>query len=279
MRTITDTTIKEAVAKLCMDGNLVLPQDIKSAMAEKKAEDPWTLAKETLSLLEENATLAEKEGLPICQDTGMVSVYVTLGQEVQITGDFQQAIQDGVALGYQEGYLRCSMVADPLRRVNTGDNTPASITVELIPGDIFRMTVVPKGFGSENMSRLGMLKPAQGVEGVKDFVLETIALAGPNACPPMVVGVGIGGNFEKAPYLAKKAMLRSLDTPNKDIFYQDLECTLLDSANKLGIGPQGFGGKTTVLGVAIEVAPTHVAGLPVAVNIGCHVTRRASCVL
>lgn len=277
MRIIEDTVVKEAVAKLCIQANRVLPPDIKRAMENMQQEEQWPLAKETLSLLQENATLAETESMPICQDTGMVSLYVTLGQGVEITGDFQQAVQEGVAWGYQEAFLRSSIVGDPLRRVNTGHNTPASITIDLIPGDVFHMTLVPKGFGSENMSRLAMLKPAQGEQGVKDFVLETIKKAGSNACPPMVVGVGIGGNFEKAPQMAKKALIRSLDTPNRDPFYANMEAELLQSANQLGIGPQGFGGKTTVLGVAIEVGATHVAGLPVAVNIGCHVTRRASC--
>lgn len=198
---------------------------------------------------------------------------------MQIQGDFQAAVQDGVAWGYQEGFLRASMVADPLMRVNTGDNTPASITLDLIEGDIFHLTLSPKGFGSENMSRLKMCKPADGVAGVEDFVLETISLAGPNACPPMVVGVGVGGNFDKVTQLAKKALLRPLGENHKEKYYEDLETRLLEKCNGLGIGPQGFGGKTSVLWLSVEKAATHVAGLPVAVCISCHVTRRASCYL
>ena len=191
-------------------------------------------------------------------------------------GEFEAAIHEGVRQGYGEGYLRKSIVGDPLRRVNTGDNTPAAITLRLVPGDGCRITVAPKGFGSENMSRLGMLKPADGVEGVKKFVVETVRLAGSNPCPPIVLGIGIGGSFDKAAYLAKHALLRPIDQPNSDPFYAQLEEELLEEINALGIGPQGFGGRTTCLGLSIETAPTHVAGLPVAVNVSCHVTRRAS---
>ena len=209
----------------------------------------------------------------------MACVFVELGQDVHIEGDFEQAIHEGVRQGYGEGYLRKSIVADPLRRVNTGDNTPAAITLRLVPGAQCKITVAPKGFGSENMSRLGMLKPADGVEGVKKFVVETVKLAGPNPCPPTVLGIGIGGSFDKVAALAKHALLRPLDECNPDPFYAALEQELLEQINALGIGPQGFGGKTTCLGLAIEAAPTHVAGLPVAVNVSCHVTRRASAVL
>ena len=209
----------------------------------------------------------------------MACVFVELGQEVHIEGEFEAAIHEGVRWGYGEGFLRKSIVADPLRRVNTEDNTPASITVRIVPGDRCAVTVVPKGFGSENMSRLAMLKPADGVEGVKRFVVETVRLAGPNPCPPTVLGIGIGGSFDKVAALAKHALLRPLDEPNPDPFYEKLEDELLDEINALGIGPQGFGGRTTCLGLAIETAPTHVAGLPVAVNVSCHVTRRATEVL
>ena len=209
----------------------------------------------------------------------MACVFVELGQEVHIDGGFEEAIHQGVRQGYTEGYLRKSIVADPLRRVNTEDNTPASITVRIVPGDRCAITVVPKGFGSENMSRLAMLKPADGVEGVKNFVVETVRLAGPNPCPPVVLGVGIGGSFDKVAALAKHALLRPLNEPNPDPFYENLEDELLKEVNALGIGPQGFGGKITCLNVAIETAPTHVAGLPVAVNVSCHVTRRATEVL
>lgn len=209
----------------------------------------------------------------------MACVFVVLGQEVHIDGNFEEAIHEGVRRGYGEGFLRKSIVADPLRRVNTEDNTPASITVRIVPGDRLSLTVAPKGFGSENMSRLGMLKPADGVEGVKKFVVETVRLAGPNPCPPTVLGIGIGGSFDKVAALAKHALLRPLDQPNPDPFYAALEGELLEEINALGIGPQGFGGRATCLGLAIETASTHVAGLPVAVNVSCHVTRRATEVL
>lgn len=277
MRTIKDEVIVEAVCKLCQVANRELPEDVISVLEEKYTEEPWQLAKDTLALLKENIDIAKENAVPICQDTGAVSVYVTLGQEVYIQGNFQKAIQEGVAKGYTEGYLRASMVADPLRRVNTENNTPASITVNVVEGNVFHILLVPKGFGSENMSQLSMLKPSDGVEGVVDFVVKTVREAGPNACPPMVVGVGIGGNFEKVTYLAKKAISRPLTERNPDPFYEELEQRLLTEVNQLGIGPQGFGGKTTVLGVAIETGATHVAGLPVAVNIGCHVMRRAEC--
>lgn len=277
MRIIEAKAITQAVATLCIQGNRELPTDVEARIHRCKEEEPWPLAKDSLGLLEDNIKIAREKSLPICQDTGMVSLYVTMGQDVHIQGDFQAAVQRGVAQGYEEGFLRCSIVGDPLQRVNTGDNTPATITLDLVEGDGFHMTLVPKGFGSENMSRLKMCKPAEGVEGVENFVLETIKLAGPNACPPMVVGVGIGGNFDKVAQLAKKALLRPLEERHPEAYYQDLEQRLLEQVNGLGIGPQGFGGKTTVLGLAIEKAPTHVAGLPVAVCISCHVTRRASC--
>ena len=206
----------------------------------------------------------------------MACVFVELGQEVHVEGDFEAAIHEGVRRGYGEGFLRKSIVADPLHRVNTEDNTPASITVRIVPGDRCSVTVAPKGFGSENMSRLAMLKPADGVEGVKKFVVDTVRLAGSNPCPPVVLGIGIGGSFDKAAALAKHALLRPLDEENPDPFYEKLEGELLEEINALGIGPQGFGGRTTCLGLAIETAPTHVAGLPVAVNMSCHVTRRAT---
>jgi len=220
--------------------------------------------------------LAKQKDLPVCQDTGMACVFVELGQDVHIDGDFESAIHAGVRKGYGEGYLRKSIVSDPLRRVNTDDNTPAAITLRLVPGEGCTITVAPKGFGSENMSRLAMLRPADGVEGVKNFVLETVRLAGPNPCPPIVLGIGIGGSFDKVAALAKHALLRPIDQPHPDPFYAELERELLEEINGLGIGPQGFGGRSTCLGLAIETAPTHVAGLPVAVNVSCHVTRRAT---
>ena len=274
MRTIHAQAITDTVAALCIDANLHLPEDVCRALEKARAAEPWPLAKSTLDLLGENLIAADRQHMPICQDTGMACVFVELGTDVHIEGDFENAIHEGVRRGYGDGYLRKSIVGDPLRRVNTGDNTPAAITVHLVPGDVCRITVAPKGFGSENMSRLAMLKPADGVEGFKKFVLETVKLAGSNPCPPIVLGIGVGGCFDKVAYLAKKALLRPLDRPHADPFYADLERELLEAVNGLGIGPQGFGGKTTCLGLAIEAMPTHVAGLPVAVNISCHVTRR-----
>ncbi len=279
MRTISAARITEAVARLCIQANTVLPPDVAAALEACRASEPWPLAGDTLDLLRDNLNRAGERNLPICQDTGMACVFVELGQEVHIEGNFEQAVHEGVRRGYGEGYLRKSMVADPLRRVNTGDNTPAAITLRLVPGDKCAVTVAPKGFGSENMSRLAMLKPADGVEGVKRFVVETVRLAGPNPCPPVVLGVGLGGSFDKVAALAKHALLRPLDRPNPDPFYAQLEGELLEEINALGIGPQGFGGRTTCLGLAIEAAPTHVAGLPAAVNVSCHVTRRAAEVL
>ena len=279
MRTIRAAAITETVAKLCIQANTHLPADIVAALDAARQSEPWPLARETLGLLWDNLGLAEEKNLPICQDTGMACVFVELGQEVHIEGDFEAAIHEGVRQGYGEGYLRKSIVGDPLRRVNTGDNTPAAITVHLVDGDGCTITVAPKGFGSENMSRIQMLKPADGVEGFRKFVLETVQLAGSNPCPPIVLGIGVGGSFDKVAYLAKKALLRPLDIPNPDPYYAGLERELLTAINELGIGPQGFGGQTTCLGLAIEQMPTHVAGLPVAVNVSCHVTRRASATL
>ena len=242
-------------------------------------EEPWPLAKKTLSVLLENDRIAAQNMLPICQDTGLACVFVRLGQDLRLEGDLYTAINEGVRRGYESGYLRKSVVSDPLRRTNTGDNTPAFVTLDLVPGDSLEISILPKGAGSENMSRLAMLKPADGIMGVKEFVLETVRLAGPNPCPPIVLGVGIGGSFDKVAALAKHALLRPLDQPHSDPFYADLERELLEDINALGIGPQGFGGKATALGVLIETMATHVAELPVAVNISCHVTRRASGIL
>lgn len=276
MRIISAADITDTVARLCIQANTQLPADIAAALDRQRKQEPWPLAQETLELLWDNLEVAEAKNLPICQDTGMACVFVELGQDVHIEGNFEDAIHEGVRKGYGEGYLRKSIVGDPLRRVNTEDNTPAAITVHLVAGDGCAITVAPKGFGSENMSRLGMLKPADGVEGVKKFVVETVRLAGPNPCPPTVLGIGIGGSFDKVAYLAKKALLRPIDQPNPDPFYAQLEQELLEEINALGIGPQGFGGLTTCLGLAIETMPTHVAGLPVAVNVSCHATRRAT---
>lgn len=276
MRSIDSKVIEDTVARLCIEANLRLPPDVINAIERAEKAEPWDGAKRILSLLGDNVRIASEKTLPVCQDTGMACVFVELGQDVHIDGDFEEAVNNGVRRGYSEGYLRKSVVCDPLRRVNTGDNTPALLTVKLTRGDKMRITVMPKGFGSENMSALKMLKPADGVEGVKNFVLETVEKAGANPCPPIIVGVGIGGSFDKAAYLAKHALLRPVDEPNPDEYYAALERELLDKINALGIGPQGFGGKTTALAVLIEAMPTHVAGLPVAVNISCHATRRAS---
>ena len=276
MRNIEAKLIEDTVARLCIEANLRLPDDVINAIERAEREEPWDGAKRILSLLSDNVRIAEEKTLPVCQDTGMACVFLELGQDVHIDGNLEEAVNNGVRRGYSDGYLRKSVVCDPLRRVNTGDNTPALLSVKLVPGEAVRITVMPKGFGSENMSALKMLKPADGVEGVKRFVLETVEKAGANPCPPIIVGVGIGGSFDKAAYLAKHALMRPLNEPNCDEYYAALEQELLDSINALGIGPQGFGGKTTALSVLIETMPTHVAGLPVAVNISCHATRRRS---
>lgn len=277
MRIIDAKLIEDTVARLCVEANLRLPDDVIGAIKTAQENETWENARRSLSLLSDNVRIARERSLPVCQDTGMTCVFLEIGQQVHIEGDLEEAINAGVRRGYGEGYLRKSVVCDPLRRVNTGDNTPALINIKLSAGDDLRITVMPKGFGSENMSALKMLKPADGVEGVKKFVLETVERAGANPCPPIVVGVGIGGSFDKVAYLAKHALLRRIDEHNPDEYYAALERELLDAINALGIGPQGFGGRATALGVAIETMPTHVAGLPVAVNISCHATRRESC--
>ncbi len=276
MRSVPAAAIAETVARLCIEANTRLPADVAAALAAARAGEDWPCARETLGLLEQNLCAAAQNGLPICQDTGMACVFVRLGGGVHIEGNLVAAVNEGVQRGYQEGFLRKSIVADPLRRENTGDNTPAMLTVEWAAGEGLEITVAPKGAGSENMSRLAMLRPADGVEGVRQFVLETVRLAGANPCPPVIVGVGVGGCFDKAALLAKKALLRPLNVPNPDPYYASLEAGWLREVNTLGIGPQGFGGRTTALGLAIEEAPTHVASLPVAVNMSCHATRRAS---
>lgn len=279
MREISAERITEAVKRLCIEANIDLPGDVRGRICESMTSETWPQAREILARIMENDTIAAEARRPVCQDTGMACVFLKIGQDVHITGDLTEAVNEGVRRGYREGYLRKSVVADPLNRVNTGDNTPAVITCEIVPGDALEVTVAPKGFGSENMSRIKMLRPSDGLEGVRDFVLETVEEAGPNPCPPIVVGVGIGGTFDKAAALAKKALLRSLDAPNPDPFYAELEKRLLADINGLGIGPQGFGGKTTALAVNIETFPTHIAGLPVAVNINCHVARHKTEVL
>lgn len=279
MRDIQADLLTETIARLAVEANCVLPCDVKKRIEDARADEPWETAQGILDKIIENYGIAEANTVPICQDTGVCCVFLKIGQDVHIIGDLRAAVDEGVRRGYTEGYLRKSVVADPLRRVNTGDNTPAMLYTELVPGDRIEITVAPKGFGSENMSRLAMLKPSDGVEGVKAFILKTVEEAGPNPCPPVVVGVGIGGTFDKAAYLAKKALMRSTSERNSDPYYAELEAELLEKINALGVGPQGFGGKTTALAVNIEWMPTHIAGLPVAVNINCHVTRHKTAVL
>jgi len=273
MREINSTLITEAVKKLCIEANCHLSCDIKNRIKASHEKEDWPQAKEILERIIENFEISDRRDQPVCQDTGVACVFLEIGQDVHFTGNLEEAVNEGVRLGYSEGYLRKSVVRDPLNRVNTGDNTPAMIYYNVVEGDKVEITVAPKGFGSENMSKIAMLRPSDGVDGVIDFVCKTVEEAGPNPCPPIVVGVGIGGTFDKAAYLAKKALLRPVDVPNADPYYAELESKLLDKINALGIGPQGFGGRTTALAVNIEKFPTHIAGLPVAVNINCHVTR------
>lgn len=279
MRTIHASLLTDTIASLCVEANCRLPEDMRRSIENARNEEKWDTARGILDKIIENYNIADEKFVPICQDTGVCCVFLKIGTDVHIEGDLIEAVNEGVSRGYRDGYLRKSVVGDPLRRVNTGDNTPAMLYTELVPGDKLELTVAPKGFGSENMSKLAMLKPSDGVEGVKDFVLKTVEEAGPNPCPPIVVGVGIGGTFDKAALLAKKALMRSTDERNKDEYYAALEAELLDRINALGIGPQGFGGRTTALAVNIETMPTHIAGLPVAVNINCHVTRHRTVIL
>ena len=274
MREILSSRITDVIARLCIQANRHLPEDVRAAIVCARQAEDSTIAQGILDKIITNFSIGGE--LPICQDTGMACVFMEIGQEVHISGDLKAAVDEGVRRGYKEGYLRKSVVRDPLDRVNTGDNTPAMLTTELVAGEHIKITVAPKGFGSENMSRIKMLKPSDGVEGVRAFVLETVERAGPNPCPPIVVGVGIGGTFDKAALLAKRALLRDLSRRNELAFYAALEAELLEKINKKGIGPQGFGGKTTALAVNIETMPTHIAGLPCAVNINCHVARHAT---
>ena len=276
IREIDASLITETVARLCVEANRNLPADVCSSLHQSAKDEPFAPARELLDLLVRNEAIARQTQMPICQDTGMAVVFADIGQEVHIHGSFEEAVHEGVRRGYVDGLLRKSVVGDPLRRVNTKDNTPAILHTRLVPGDRLTLTVAPKGFGSENMSRLQMLTPAAGVQGVKDFVLETVRLAGANPCPPMVLGVGVGGDFEQVAELAKRALMIPLDQHNPDPFYAELEDELLAAVNETGIGPQGLGGKTTCLGLHILARPTHIAGLPVAVNVSCHVTRHAT---
>jgi len=274
MRTINTDTITANIKEMCIEANYQLSEDMKCDIHNAYDSERSILGKQILGQLKENMEIAKTENIPICQDTGMAVVFIKLGQDVHVEGvPLEQAINQGIREGYKEGYLRKSIVGDPLTRNNTNDNTPGVIHYEIMPGDKMEITVAPKGFGSENMSRIFMLKPADGAEGVKNAVLETVKLAGPNACPPMIVGVGIGGDFEKCAILAKKALIRNINEHSEIDHIKNLEIELLDQINKLGIGPAGLGGNNTALSVNIETYPTHIAGLPVAVNICCHVNR------
>lgn len=279
MREISSERITDVVRRLCIDANCHLPEDMKRSISACSSCETWATAKEILDRIIENYEIADEANQPICQDTGVACVFLEIGQEVHINGNIENAVNEGVRQGYSEGYLRKSVVKDPLDRVNTGDNTPAMIYYDIVPGDALKITVAPKGFGSENMSQIKMLKPSDGLEGVKDFIIRVVEEAGPNPCPPIVVGVGIGGTFDKAAYLAKKALMRPVDVRHPETFYAELEEEMLEKINALGIGPQGFGGKTTAVAVNIEKYSTHIAGLPVAVNINCHVTRHKTEVL
>ena len=277
IKSIEVSRIADAVARLCVKANKQLPDDIKRRICESCKSESSKLAADIMHDLERNLEAAKQYDIPICQDTGMAVVFLEIGQDVHLTGgDLTDAVNEGVARGYTDGLLRKSVVSDPRRRVNTNDNTPAVLHVSIVKGDNVKITVAPKGFGSENMSAMYMLTPFQGRDGVISAVVETVKKAAGNPCPPMVIGVGIGGDFEQCAYLAKKALCRSTDEANSDEYYAELERELLELVNALGIGPQGFGGSTTALAVNIETAPTHIAGLPVAVNIGCHVTRHAT---
>lgn len=273
MREIKSNDITKKLKEGLLEIASVLPRDVMNRLVELRDKEKWPLAKETITTIIDNDNLAQRDSVPMCQDTGMVICFVKIGQDVHVDGSIKDAINQAVREAYTDGYLRKSVVKDPIDRVNTKDNTPAIIHFEIVEGDIFEIAFAAKGFGSENMSKQKMLKPADGLEGVKKFILETVETAGPNPCPPIIVGVGIGGDFEKSCIMAKESLMRDIDDYNKDPFYADLEKELLEKINELGIGPQGFGGKTTALRVFINTHPTHIAGLPVAVNIQCHAAR------
>ncbi|MFW5992407.1 MAG: fumarate hydratase [Halanaerobiaceae bacterium] len=279
MRQISVDRIKEAVSELVKKANLYLPDDIIKALKKSENREKSAVGRDIISQIIKNNRIAAEEKLPICQDTGIVVIFLEIGNEVYIKGDVYQAINDGVAAGYKEGYLRKSIVDNPLERINTGDNTPAVIHTKIVPGDKIKILVVPKGGGSENMSLVKMLKPADGVEGIKSLVLKTVKNAGANPCPPIIVGIGLGGTLEKAALLAKEALVRPLDDRSPDEEIARLEDELLEDINKLGIGPQGLGGVITALGVKINTFPCHIASLPVAININCHVARHQEIVI
>lgn len=280
MREISSKTITETVKKLCIEANCFLNEDIYEALKKSEATEKSPVGKDILSQLIKNAEIAKENTVPICQDTGVAVIFAKIGQDVHITdGLFTDAVNEGVRQGYIEGYLRKSVVSDPILRKNTNDNTPAIIHTEIVAGENIEITVAPKGIGSENMSKIFMLKPSDGIDGIKKAVIDCVEEAGPNPCPPIIVGVGIGGNFEQCAIISKKALLRPVGEKSVLPHIASLEDELLEEINKLGIGPQGLGGTTTALAVNIETYPTHIGGMPVAINIGCHVTRHAGAVL
>ena len=280
MRTIHTDEIIKTIRQMCIDANLHLSKDMKDAIRQASETEKSPVGKKILEQLEENMDIAAREDIPICQDTGMAVVFLKIGQDLHIEGmNLEDAVNEGIRQGYVDGYLRKSVVRDPLQRENTKDNTPGIIHYQIVPGDQLTITVAPKGFGSENMSRVFMLKPADGIEGVKEAILNAVRDAGPNACPPMVVGVGIGGDFEKCAIMAKQALTRNVNEHSDIPYVKELEEEMLEKVNKLGIGPGGLGGMTTALAVNINTYPTHIAGLPVAVNICCHVDRHMTEIL
>lgn len=280
MRTIHTDEIIKTIRQMCIDANLHLSEDMKDAICQASETEQSPVGKKILEQLEKNMDIAAREDIPICQDTGMAVVFLKIGQDLHIEGmNLEDAVNEGIRQGYVDGYLRKSVVRDPLQRENTKDNTPGIIHYQIVPGDQLTITVAPKGFGSENMSRVFMLKPADGIEGVKESILNTVREAGPNACPPMVVGVGIGGDFEKCAIMAKQALTRNVNEHSDIPYVKELEEEMLEKVNKLGIGPGGLGGTTTALAVNINTYPTHIAGLPVAVNICCHVDRHMTEIL
>ncbi|HHT16753.1 MAG TPA: fumarate hydratase [Papillibacter sp.] len=280
MKTIPSAAITEAVERLCIEAATALPPDLCRLLEDAAQKEISPTGKAALEDIVKNFRLAAASGLPICQDTGMAVVFADIGQDVHITGGlFEDAVNEGVRRGYEKGYLRKSVVKDPIRRENTGDNTPAVVHFRIVEGDSLRLTVAPKGFGSENMSAMRLFLPSDSLETIESFIVDTVSSAGSNPCPPVVVGVGLGGTVEQCALLAKRALLREGHMAHPDSFYAEMEQRLLDKINRLGIGPQGFGGRYTAVKVSIETYPTHIAGLPCVVNMGCHATRHASCVL
>ncbi len=280
MRNINAELITESVKRLCMNANYYLGEDVVAALENARGKEESPLGREIINQILENARIAKDEKMPLCQDTGLAAFFVELGQDVHVEGgNFEEAVQEGVRQGYKEGYLRKSIVEDPLRRKNTGDNTPAVISIRIVPGDRIKITILPKGGGSENMSAVKMLKPSDGEDGVKSFVVDTVMKAGGNPCPPIIVGVGIGGTFDKCAYLAKKALLRPIGSAHPDPYYAAMEKELLEKVNNTGVGPQGLGGRVTALAVHIEAHPCHIASLPAAVNTQCHSARHKEVVI